>query len=209
MKKLAYFLVCTTFLLCSCSSDPCEDINCVNGSCVDGTCECIGDFIGPECNQLACEGGTSVNGSCNCNDGYFGRLCDQNLFGIYHSNSISPIGCNADFPVQSTITNDVDGERVCNQNNDGSQTCFWFRIWLEQDLTFTLNLNQIVISTTGVEQLAGTSLLTGTFTTEGEVATLVPENNGTAIVLNFSNFKFASIIPADDCQLQFDFDKLE
>ncbi|MBT8189039.1 MAG: hypothetical protein HKN67_07335 [Saprospiraceae bacterium] len=67
MKKILYSCFIMLALLSSCSKDPCEDVNCVNGDCIEGT--------------------------CNCLQGYEGLLCDTEVrakyFGIYEGD-ISP-----------------------------------------------------------------------------------------------------------------------
>lgn len=50
MKYLSFLLL--AFFIISCSSDPCEEVICVNGACDDGTCACDDGFIGPQCDQI-------------------------------------------------------------------------------------------------------------------------------------------------------------
>lgn len=72
----------------SCSTDPCEDVACVNGSLVeDGdncTCECTAGFSGADCtvedkciteNVNCLNGGTCADGTCTCTAGYEGDSC--------------------------------------------------------------------------------------------------------------------------------------
>jgi len=45
---LFFFLI---FMMSSCS-DPCKDVQCVNGECIDGVCDCLVGFEGDDCNTL-------------------------------------------------------------------------------------------------------------------------------------------------------------
>lgn len=50
---ISFFLIS---LISSCSSDPCEEVVCVNGACDDGSCLCEEGYIGPTCNLIDLEG---------------------------------------------------------------------------------------------------------------------------------------------------------
>lgn len=49
MKRLTILILLLTSLVISCS-DPCNDINCLNGGiCLEGTCDCPEGYIGATC----------------------------------------------------------------------------------------------------------------------------------------------------------------
>ena len=205
--KYVVFLIGAICLITSCTSDPCKDVICVNGNCVDGECQCSGSFIGPTCSELPCSNGAFINGKCDCNDGFYGELCDQSLFGSYHANTLSPVDCASDFGIKGIITNASDGERVCNIHNDGTQDCYWFRMVLDNDLTFAANLNLIDVDEDGRESLVAVFLFEGSFS-HSEDMILVSTNDGTTYDLVFNDDKIMWDIPAGECHIRFEFDEL-
>lgn len=84
MKNLSRHLVALAllFTLANCS-DPCDDVNCLNGgTCDDGTCLCPDGYLGVNCEITPCDqidclnGGTCDDGTCLCPDGYLGANCE-------------------------------------------------------------------------------------------------------------------------------------
>jgi hypothetical protein len=68
-------------------SEPCDDVNCLNGgACNDGTCVCLDGFTGEYCqstvNPDPCadvncgNNGECVDGECVCDQGYYGVNCE-------------------------------------------------------------------------------------------------------------------------------------
>jgi hypothetical protein len=73
-------------LLAGCS-DPCDEVNCLNGgTCADGTCVCPEGFTGVSCEtavvidpcaDVNClNGGTCNDGTCACPEGFTGTFCE-------------------------------------------------------------------------------------------------------------------------------------
>jgi len=52
MKHLISLILFFTFFIISCSSDPCEEITCVNGACNDGSCLCEDGYLGSSCDEI-------------------------------------------------------------------------------------------------------------------------------------------------------------
>lgn len=83
--------IAVTYNACS---DPCKNVNCVNGgACNDGSCTCPEGYEGRYCEtkkatdpclNIPCENGaTCVSGICHCPSFYTGTYCGQELRNSY------------------------------------------------------------------------------------------------------------------------------
>ena len=72
-------------LICSCSTDLCEDVDCGPGDCVEGVCDCPDGFSGENCEiqdlcfQVDCQNAicNPATGDCDCNENYYGENCED------------------------------------------------------------------------------------------------------------------------------------
>lgn len=165
-------------LIFSCSSDPCEGVNCVNGSCVDGTCQCDEGFAGATCSELACDNGALINGACQCLPGFYGTLCDQDYFGTFALSMLSARSCDVDFFITAAgSTPSSLGDRVCFDNGD-VQSCFEYGLVLSSDMTFTKICERYDISADGTEEMVEQWNPTGVFSINGNSLLLEYSDGG-------------------------------
>ncbi len=84
-RVLALFVTAALFAMNACKSDPCKDVECLNGStCNEGVCDCLPGYSGTfcadydSCHDVTCEnGGVCVGGTCDCPEGYEGSDCSE------------------------------------------------------------------------------------------------------------------------------------
>lgn len=135
MNYSTAFIIGLIIFLNSCSSDPCEELQCVNGSCVDGTCQCDEGFVGPLCDQLPCVNGVSENGSCDCEDGFYGKLCDiKDIEGYYFITSFLMEDC-PNYLKEYDLDADASVGKVCGPNHNDIEICFSNGLSLNDDGT--------------------------------------------------------------------------
>ena len=143
MRQFTYFFFLSLFFF-ACSSDPCEEIVCVNGDCNDG--------------------------SCACEEGWTGELCDQrdyNFIGSYRLHLLRYTDCQdggGDFNIEG------DNIKICNDPGDPlvPKTCVLSVIEINADNTFEVSfayervLAGRVIETTGTDNdYSGTYTISG------------------------------------------------
>lgn len=101
--KYSNICVIGFFLFFSCSTDPCEQIACVNGSCLDG--------------------------SCMCDEGFFGETCDvSNIEGFYRLTKLQYGDCPS--LVNAFDISGTNEEPICTPNSQEDEVCFNYWLFL-------------------------------------------------------------------------------
>jgi hypothetical protein len=85
MKSRILMFFSIAFIGIAGCSEPCDDVNCLNGgACNDGTCVCPDGFSGEFCQTtdlcaaITCQnGGACLDGLCDCPDGFMGEFCQS------------------------------------------------------------------------------------------------------------------------------------
>ena len=169
-------------LLCGCSSDPCEELNCVNGQCVDGTCQCEEGFVGVTCNELPCVNGSFSNGECNCTTGSFGKLCDvDEIVGFYSITQLLHTDC-PDYAKAYDLMADVSDGRVCGTNHTDLGICFSNGLNIAADGTAFWIRSIVLEPTPGSFETTWLEFEEGTYTAQNESITINLENGETRVV---------------------------
>ena len=153
MKSLITIFVLITAILFipSCSSDPCEEISCLNGGiCTEGTCDCPPGWSGDDCSVV-----------------------DFDFVGRFTSISFSFTECT-DASSNRLIEADSNNE-FCLVNADNNQECLRITLILEENNQ--ARFLQIENLTIGGIQLSTPTIFEGTFTTNNELITFVAEDN--------------------------------
>lgn len=133
--KLSILVLTLNLLFAACSTDPCEDVVCVNGDCIDGTCDCVEGFEG-----------------VNCDKAIFNPVGNYILSRLSYHDCIDPSDSGGGFNTNSN-------SELCQNSTDGLY-CFSLRLELKADKTFavvvtnntTLNGN----TTTTIDNEGGT-----------------------------------------------------
>ena len=151
MKSFNYLLILAISLcVFSCSSDPCEDITCLNGgSCDDGSCACPDGWTGADCS-----------------------VYDFVYVGDYTSNNLAFADCN-DPSEEGSLQADAN-DRFCFNAANNSQNCSRLVLELNQDNSALF----LVVNTTvsGSIESSTPSRFEGTYTTDAEVITFTASN---------------------------------
>ncbi len=128
----------------SCSSDPCDDIICVNGSCNEGICDCAEGWKGPSCDEV-----------------------DYNFIGEYRSTSIGSVTC-PDGSADRFFATNSDNE-VCVTEGEWT-SCLSVLLRLEEDNSYFLNI--ISSRSNGVIRTGDPTVIRGDYTLSGNTALL-------------------------------------
>jgi len=119
IQHLSVFLF-TLLLLASCSSDPCEEVTCLNG----GTCD---------------------DGSCDCPDGWTGTDCsvyDFDYVGDYTAKALTFADCN-DASEEGSLQADAN-DRFCFNAANNSRNCSRLVLELNQGLLILQELQALI-----------------------------------------------------------------
>jgi len=158
IQHLSVFLF-TLLLLASCSSDPCEEVTCLNG----GTCD---------------------DGSCDCPDGWTGTDCsvyDFDYVGDYTAKTLTFADCN-DASEEGSLQADAN-DRFCFNAANNSRNCSRLVLELNQDNSALF----IIINTkvNGSIESSNPTRITGTYTTDAEAITFTDSSgNRTQFTVN-------------------------
>jgi len=186
MKLHSILLIISLFLF-SCSSDPCEGINCVNGFCVDGTCQCDEGYAGTLCDELPCANGTYENGKCQCPEGFYGTLCDtEDLTSVFVMTKLLIKDCPSYDP-QYDLSGTPDDVELCGLNASQREVCFNYNytIFNERQL---FRAEVIKVDNNGEFELTRNSILQGTYTALNDEL-FINYVDGSSEVLIISNDK--------------------
>ena len=153
MKRLITIIIGLTVLLFipSCSSDPCEEISCLNGGiCTEGICDCPPGWSGDDCSVV-----------------------DFDFVGRFTSTSFSLTECT-DVSNNRIIAADSNNE-YCIVNADNNQECLRITLILEENNQ--ARFIQVENLTIGGIQFSTPTIFEGTFTTSDELISFVVEDN--------------------------------
>ena len=144
-------LLITLFALASCSSDPCEEVNCLNGGiCMEGTCDCPPGWAGADCS-----------------------IFDFEYIGRYSSESFIITNCNTSSNNGSFTAN--GDEEYCLVDSDGEEECLRITLILEADNM--ARFIQVETRVIGNIRFASPTVFSGTYSTNNEVIVFTADDN--------------------------------
>lgn len=141
--------------LASCSSDPCETTNCLNGGiCMEGTCDCPPGWAGADCS-----------------------VYDFQYIGRYSSESFVITNCNTASNNGSSMAN--GDEEYCLINSDGEEECLRITLILEADNEG--RFVQVQTRVIGSIRFSDPTVFFGTYSTNNEVIVFTADDNAGSV----------------------------